>query len=320
MNKTKAFPPYELLEELTIDDATRKTKRLERLYDLTREHSWDGRAVLAELVEAHGPPGSQVAPELRAPLARVLGVLLWGELAAWNISADLALEIPDLDAKMAATAQVFDEARHFTVLRSYVRALGPSEKIGGLPQRLLRKVVSAPTLAKKLVGMQLLFETNAVVIFRGLGEREICPVLSGLMPYFERDESRHVGLGVMYLPQLIAKMSPAEARSTARFHAECIMLLMASGFTFRDDFEALGLEQRLMANRVTQMQEEVVNQMTEAHGKSVLRAVLNPRSGIGPRVLDFIHPEGGMSSAPALHRRLHGGMTVALTRLDRALA
>ena len=31
------------------------------------------------------------------------------------------------------------------------------------------------------------------------------------MPYFERDEARHVGLGVLYLPRLLAKLGPLEA-------------------------------------------------------------------------------------------------------------
>ena len=34
---------------------------------------------------------------------------------------------------------------------------------------------------------------------------QVEPVLSDLMPYFERDEARHVGLGVLYLPKLLAK-------------------------------------------------------------------------------------------------------------------
>jgi hypothetical protein len=316
----KAFPPYELLEQHGVVDATRKTRRLERLYDMTRERSWDGKALLKELIEKHGQPGHGLDPEVKGALRRVLTVLTWGELAAWNISADLALEIDDVDAKMAATAQVFDEARHFTVLSDYVRALGPSEPIGALPRQLLRKVLAAPTLATKLVGMQLLFETNAVVIFRRLAELELCPVLSELMPYFERDESRHVGLGVMYVPRLIERMSPAEARRTARFQFECIMLLMASGFTFRPDFELLGLDQRLMTERITRMQDDIVRQMTEHHGKGVLRAVLSPRSGIGPRIVDFIHPEGGLESAAPWHQWIHKRIQGTLTSVDRALA
>jgi hypothetical protein len=320
MSDPRSFPPLELLTEREIENAGAKTKRLERLYNLTREHAWDGRAVLGSLLEKHGPPGKDMPEEVRAPLSRLLTVLMWGELAAWNISADLALEIDDVDAKMAATGQVFDEARHFTVLREYVRALGPSENIGAMPRALLRKVLGAPTLAMKLVGMQLLFETNAVVIFRRLAESEVCPILSELLPYFERDESRHVGLGVMYLPKLVERMSKKEARRTARFHVECVLLLMASGFTFREDFERLGLDPRLMATRVVKMQDDVVREMVSVHGKGVVRAIVNPRDGIGPKVLDFIHPPGGLGEVSATHRRVHRGITRTLSALDRALS
>ena len=318
--RSQSFPPYQLLRASDVEAAETKTKRLERLYHLTREHAWDGKVVLGDLVKQHGAPGERVKPELRRPLARLLTVLLWGELAAWNISADLALGIEDMDAKMAATGQVFDEARHFSVLCEYVLALGPDPELGALPRTLLRKVLDAPTLATKLVGMQLLFETNAVVIFRRLAEAEICPILSELLPYFERDESRHVGLGVMFLPRLVKRMDAAEARRTVRFHTQCVLLLMASGFTFRSDFEALGLDPRVMATRVTKMQEDVIREMVAEHGRGVMRAVLNPRAGIGPRVVDFIHPAGGLESVSAAHRSVHRGITRTLSAIDHALA
>jgi hypothetical protein len=255
----------------------------------------------------------------REALARIMTILMWGELAAWNISADLALKIDDLDAKMAATAQVFDEARHFYVLRDYVTALGPVPPLGGLPRRLLAKVLEAPSLATKLVGMQLLFETNAVVIFRRIAEAGVCPILSELLPYFERDESRHVGLGVMYVPRLIERMNPGEARRTARFQLECVLLLMAGGMVVRSDFLRLGLDQRLMATRVTTMQDEIVRQMADQHG-GVLQAVMSPRHGIGPQILDFLHPPGGLDTAPAWHQSLHHGFQHACRAIDRALA
>jgi len=320
LSSSRSFPPYDLLRERDVQTASTKTKRLERLYDLTREHAWDGKSVLSELTDKYGPPGSSVAPELRRPLARLLTVLLWGELAAWNISADLALAIDDMDAKMAATGQVFDEARHFSVLREYVLALGPAPEIGAFPRRLLCKVLDAPTLSQKLVGMQLLFETNAVVIFRRLAESGICPILAELLPYFERDESRHVGLGVMYLPRLAERMTRAEARRTLRFHSECILLLMASGFTFREDFEKLGLDPRLMANRVTKMQSDVLEEMVSHHGRGVMRAVVNPMDGVGPKVVDFIHPPHGLHEASKAHQAMHRGLTRTLKALDRALA
>lgn len=320
MRRYQSFPPYQLLEDPAVADATHKTARLERLYHLTQQHSWDGKATLAALIEEHGAPGKDLPERTRVALARVLGTLLWGELAAWNISADLALEIDDVDAKMAATAQVFDEARHFTVLRDYLAALGPVPQLGGLPRRLLRKVLEAPTLATKLIGMQLLFETNAVVIFRHLEESRVCPVLSGILPYFERDESRHVGLGVLYVPRLIEQMSTAEARRTSRFQAECTLLLMACGFTVREEFQVLGLNSRQMATRVTAMQDDVVRQMQERHGRSVLRAVFTPRGKGSGKIIDLLHPEGGHEQSPPWLRGLNRGVTRALQRVDQALA
>jgi hypothetical protein len=95
---------------------------------------------------------------------------------------------------------------------------------------------------------------------------------------------------------------------------------MAGGFALRDDLQRLGLDQRLMATRVTTMQDEIVKQMVEHHGKGVLRAVLTPRSGIGPKILDFVHPPEGLERASDLHQSLHRGVTQTLRALDRALA
>jgi GNAT superfamily N-acetyltransferase len=322
------FPPYELVDQGAVASATDKTRKLERLYHLTQTHGWDGKATLAALVEKHGAPGRGMDRELRASLVHVLSVLLWGELAAWSISADLALEIEDVDAKMAATGQVFDEARHFTVMRDYLFLLAqgegdpiPMPRLGGMARKLLVDVLEAPTLAKKLLGMQLLFETNAVVIFRRLADSGVCPVLAELLPYFERDESRHVGLGVLYLPRLVEKMSRAEAVSTASFQMRCIAMLIAGGFVLRPHFERLGLDQRLMATRVTVMQDEIVRQMVEAHGRGIARAILNPRaSALGPIILDLIHPPEGLGARPRIHRAVHRGVSRAVSALDRALA
>jgi len=319
--KERAWPPYELVDVAAIGRAEEKSRRLERLYLLTQERAWDGKAVLAELVERHGRPGATMDPEVRNALAHLLTVLLWGELAAWTISADLALAIEDVDAKMAATAQVFDEARHFTVLREYLLLLEEEPpKLGGLARVLLEEVMATDSLAKKLVGMQLLFETNAVVLFRRIGETGICPVLSELLPYFERDESRHVGLGVLFLPRLLAKMSRAEQAGLALFQARCLSLLIAGGFTLRPHFDALGLDQRLMTQRVTSMQEDVLREMARGGEAQVSGAILNPRRSLGPYVVDFLHPAGGLASAPAWHRHVHGGIERCLGALDRALA
>src|SRR5262249_34108141 len=157
---------------------------------------WDGRNVLDELVAKHGE--IEFPADKRDAFARIASVLLWGELAAWSISADLALKLDDTPAKMAASSQVFDEARHFYVLREYLWRAGIDvQRLGGWSRRLLVELLETDNLLYKVVGMQLLVESTAVAMFRAIADANIEPVLTELLYYFERDEARHVGLGVL---------------------------------------------------------------------------------------------------------------------------
>src|SRR5689334_21654994 len=112
------FPPYELVDRDLVAATEERTRKLSRLYHVAHEKAWDGRAVLAELTARHG--GIHFPEEKKEAMGRLASILLWGELAAWSISADLALRLEDPGAKMAATSQVFDEARHFYVMRDYL--------------------------------------------------------------------------------------------------------------------------------------------------------------------------------------------------------
>jgi hypothetical protein len=153
-----------------------------------------------EVVAKHGGRIDFPADKKEA-FAKVAAVLLWGELAAWSISADLALKLEDTPAKMAASSQVFDEARHFYVLRDYLWRAGiPVTRLGGWSRTLLVDLLETDNLLYKVVGMQLLVESTAVVMFRKIAEAKLEPVLTDLLYYFERDEARHVGLGVLTLP------------------------------------------------------------------------------------------------------------------------
>src|SRR5690242_813971 len=99
------FPPYRLLDNDHVVEAQEKFGRLERLYHHGQEQAWDGRAVLKGLLEKHG--GIRIPDEKREAIGQLFSTILWGELAAWSISADLALVLDDTEAKMAATSQAF---------------------------------------------------------------------------------------------------------------------------------------------------------------------------------------------------------------------
>ncbi|HEY1584188.1 MAG TPA: ferritin-like domain-containing protein [Polyangia bacterium] len=323
---TRHWPPYEMMESELIDRAQSRLDKLERLYHVGQNNIWDGREVLDALIKKHGPP--KIPAEKKESALKVLSILLWGELAAWAISADLAERIDDVEAKMAATSQAHDEARHFYVLRDYLRALGePVPHLGGIGRRLLLSILETPSLVHKLIGMQLLTESNALAIFHGLVESKIEPVLAELLPYYEKDEARHVGLGVMYLPRLLSRLSAVETAGVVAFQLRSIAMLMSAGINMHDHFRNLGIDPRRMAEYTIKLQDDVTREMLAdashgngAHRRDAVRGLLNPAQGYGPKILDFIHPRGGLRSRPAWHRTALTVWKRAAAAADRALA
>ncbi|MGN6104362.1 MAG: ferritin-like domain-containing protein [Kofleriaceae bacterium] len=254
------FPRYELGDPEIVGLAEARTSRVARIYHKGHEQAWDGRAVLDELIARHG--GIRFPEAKRAAFGQVASLLLWGELAAWSISADLAVKLEDPPAKMAASSQVFDEARHFYVLRDYLwRAGVPVARLGGWSRRLLVELLETENLLYKVVGMQLLVETTAVVIFRQLAAAELEPVLTELLYYFERDEARHVGLGVLTLPEVLEGLSEREALALWWFQTKLQLEMIAGGMLVNPAFVELGLDPVAMNLAGFRYHEEVLRRM-----------------------------------------------------------
>jgi hypothetical protein len=307
------FPPYDLLEGWELRAAD-KMHRLERLYHQTQARSWDPRAVLDELEARHG--GVKVPEDKREALGHVFAVILWGELAAWNIAADLARALPDVDAKMAATGQVFDEARHFTVLRDYfARARIPLPPLNPFGKRVLVRILETESVLEKLYGMQLLVENLALAIFKRVAASRIEPVLTDLLEYVERDESRHVALGVMYLPKLLARTTRRERAHNWMFNMELFLLTLAGGEVLDPHFVKLGIDHRELGMTAQRLHEQVIKQMAEDSG---LRPGEHVRGAYGLTrrqhlmMNDFLHPAGPMSPT---HARARGAFNRATLKV-----
>ena len=255
------FPPYELGDAAIVGMAQARTDTVARIYHKGHEQAWDGRTVLDELVAKHGGV-IRFPDDKKEAFAKVASVLLWGELAAWSISADLALKLEDTPAKMAASSQVFDEARHFYVLRDYMWRAGiPIQRLGGWSRQLLVELLETENLLYKVVGMQLLVESTAVVMFRQLAEANIEPVLSELLYYFERDEARHVGLGVLSLPKVLEGLSDREALALWWFQTRMQLQMIAGGMTINPAFVALGIDPAEMNLRGFRYHNEILRRM-----------------------------------------------------------
>jgi hypothetical protein len=311
------FPPYALGEQEIVGLAEARTSTLARIYHKGHEQAWDGRAVLDELIAKHGDIEFPVAK--RDAFAQVAAVLLWGELAAWSISADLALALDDTPAKMAASSQVFDEARHFYVLREYMwRAGVPIRRLGGWSRQLLVELLETDNLVYKVVGMQLLVESTAVVMFSMIAEARLEPVLSDLLYYFERDEARHVGLGVLALPEVLAGLSEREALALWWFQTKMQLEMIAGGMTMREAFTALGVSQAAMNERAFRYHAEVVRRMKDpAAGPRATKGLFRMSRRGQDRFHRFLFPKGDQ---PSWQRALRTAFVAAAKSSDRWLA
>jgi hypothetical protein len=250
------FLPFDMFDVAYGDAEARRARRMESIYHVGQARIWDGRDVLAQLVAKHGPP--KVAPATARALARVFAIIMWGELAAWKISAQLSDALVPLEAKLAAASQVHDEARHFYVMHDYLELLG--EKPAPMEfwsQRVLAMTLGTKDLTKKLLGMQLTVETIALVIFQRVRELEVEPVLTELLPYYERDEARHVGLGVQLVPQLMNELSIPKVIEVALFQLDLLVTTLIALKSIEPDLLALGVDPRSMLGIAFRKQGEI---------------------------------------------------------------
>ncbi len=248
--------PYGMFDISYSDAEARRARRMESIYHVGQARIWDGRQVLTDLIGKHGKPS--VPPEKRKALAKVFAIIMWGELAAWKISAQLADALVPLEAKLAAASQVHDEARHFYVMHDYLEALGETpEPMEYWSQRVLEMTLGTADLVKKLVGMQLTVETIALVIFQRVRELEVEPVLTDLLPYYERDEARHVGLGVQLVPQMLNQASIPRLVDVAFFQLDLLVTTLVALKTIEPHLMELGVDPRSMLGLAFRKQADI---------------------------------------------------------------
>jgi hypothetical protein len=249
--------------------------------------------VFREAVARHG--GIQLSREKREALAHPISMLMWGELAAWIVAAELAERLDDPDARLAASSQVFDEARHFYTLRDYLALLHvPVPKLDSYFAIGVRRLLATRDLTVKLFAMQLLAEGTAMVIFRFLADAKIEPVLSELLPYIEKDEARHVGLGVLYLPERLAKLPVKELLRIRDVTYGIGDLFGATQIRYAKHYATLGADPRDLFRSADKMLYELSQKVGPIPGTDLEFFPTNPTASPNyERNLDIVLPRPG---------------------------
>jgi hypothetical protein len=217
---------------------------LEKVYHKGQEKIWDGRKTLDDLLEKY--PNLDIDNTQATALKNILAIILWGEYVAWNVSSEMSAKFVEQGPKMAAVSQAHDEARHFYVMKDYLekRLNYKPETLFKAALRVLEEVSNTNCMAKKLLGLQLMIEPVAITIFRFVRKSNIDPILSELLEYYEKDEARHIALGVKYLPSLIKKMSFLKKVSFVMWQIRLILFEIKGLKCIEKDLEILGINPR----------------------------------------------------------------------------
>jgi hypothetical protein len=142
--------------------------------------------------------------------------------------------------------------------------------------------------------MQLLAEGTAMVIFRFLADAKIEPVLSELLPYIEKDEARHVGLGVLYLPQRLEKLPLKQLLAIRDVTYGIGDLFGATQVRYAQHYAVLGTDPRDLIRSADKMLHELSEKVGPIPGTDLRFFPTNPtQSSTYEENLDLVLPRPG---------------------------
>ena len=168
-------------------------------------------------------PTFQALPEpakvhaTRRAVGRMLNILQVGESVAQNVCARLVLGLREEDYRNHAAAQAMDEARHHLAYRRFIDAMGEEvEDIDAGTEMMFDALLSMDDPLELIATEQFFLESFAMNIFEGLRREATHPLLRRIIELITRDESRHMGFGVLYIAE---RMRRRAARAADRVRA-----------------------------------------------------------------------------------------------------
>jgi hypothetical protein len=158
----------------------------------------------------------------------MLSQILHGEQGALSLSASLTQILIDPGAVEYASNQVREEARHVTGFTEYMKARfdGQPYPVGQTLGALMRELVLAPEVYKKLVGMQMLIEGLAMGAFASLHAFAEDPLLRRLCQLVMTDEAFHHQFGRIWADKTIQHLSEEERITVEDWAAHCFGALL----------------------------------------------------------------------------------------------
>ena len=173
-----------------------------------------------------------------------LSQFLHGEQGALICTAKITETVPWYDAKLYASTQVVDEARHVEVFARYLdEKLGGGYQINAHLRMLLDDIINDSRWDMTYLGMQVMVEGLALAAFGNMYQFVSEPLLKQLLRYVMSDEARHVAFGVLSLQEVYSQMSDKEIKDRQEFAYEA-SVRMRDRFMSQEVWERMGVNTR----------------------------------------------------------------------------
>ncbi|HVM95047.1 MAG TPA: ferritin-like domain-containing protein [Candidatus Acidoferrales bacterium] len=240
----------------------------------------------------------------RRGLGRVLNILQVGESVAQDVCAKIALAVREEDYRNHAAAQAMDEARHHLAYRRFIEKMDEEVEDIDLGTEMMFDSLLASDDPLVLISTEQFFlESLAMNIFEGIHRHASNPLLRDLLGLVTRDESRHMGFGILYVAEWMRRHSLDERIAFARRWLGQILMIVGdqpgplmlsrvvqrmheAGFDRADDVAPQMLAEQRAINAADM--EEVTSGRKVPHLlKSARRAGL-----LTPEILEALHLQG----------------------------
>jgi len=173
-----------------------------------------------------------------------LSQFLHGEQGALLCTAKITETVPWYDAKLYASSQVMDEARHVEVFNRYIdEKLDGGFQVNAHLRLLLDDIINDSRWDMTYLGMQVMVEGLALAAFGFLHQLTAEPLLKQLLRYVMSDEARHVAFGVLSLREVYDGMTDAEMKDRQEFAYEAAVR-MRDRFLSQEVWEKHGVNPR----------------------------------------------------------------------------
>ncbi len=173
-----------------------------------------------------------------------LSQFLHGEQGALLCTAKIVETVSWYDAKLYASTQTMDEARHVEVFHRYIdEKLEGGFQVNAHLRMLLDDIIQDSRWDMTYLGMQVMVEGLALAAFGFLHQMTEEPLLKQLLRYVMSDEARHVAFGVLSLKEAYAGMSDQELMERQEFAFEAA-IRMRDRFLSQEVWEKHGVNPR----------------------------------------------------------------------------